>query len=51
MFWSKKKKTSIIGSCGNPTGMPLRNDAGDHGYYGAPRAHKLTKPFQTSFNF
>ena len=39
MFGRKKK--SIIGSCGNPTGLGIRNDTGGKGYYGAPRARKL----------
>jgi len=41
MFWRKKK--SIIGSCGNPTGLAVRNDKGGRGYYGAPRTRKLAK--------
>jgi len=41
MFWSRKKKKTIIGSCGNPTGLGIRNDAGGKGYYGAPRSRKL----------
>ena len=39
MFWRKKK--SIIGSCGNPTGLGVRNDKGGRGYYGAPRSRML----------
>ena len=39
MLWHKKK--SIIGSCGNPTGLGVRNDKGGRGHYGAPRTRKL----------